>query len=51
MGKFIDITNQRYGNLKALYPTRKYNRFAWHCLCDCGKECDVESNNLRTGKV
>ena len=46
MGKFIDISNQKFGYLTALYPTRLYGRFAWHCKCDCGREIDVESNNL-----
>ena len=51
MGKIIDITNQKFGFLTALYPTKLNNRFAWHCKCDCGKEIDVDSNNLRTGKT
>lgn len=51
MGNYIDITNQRFGKLVALYPTRLNGRFAWHCLCDCGNEKDVESNNLRNNKV
>lgn len=50
MGKAIDITGQKFGRLTALYPTRKNGRFAWHCKCDCGNECDVDSGNLRTGK-
>ena len=51
MGKIIDITNQTFGFLTALYPTRINGRFAWHCKCECGKEIDVNSNNLRSGKV
>lgn len=50
MGKAIDVTGQKFGMLTALYPTRKAGRYAWHCRCDCGNECDVESSNLRTGK-
>ena len=51
MGKIIDITGQTFGYLTALYPTRKNNRFAWHCVCQCGKEVDVDSSNLRSGKT
>lgn len=51
MGKIIDITNQTFGYLTALYPTRINGRFAWHCRCVCGKELDVDSNSLRYGKT
>lgn len=51
MGKTIDITNQRFGKLIALYDTgiRKNRQALWHCKCDCGKECDVLGNSLRSG--
>lgn len=51
MGKIIDISNQRFGYLTAISPTRLNGRFAWHCICDCGNEIDVDSNNLRYGKT
>ena len=51
MGKIIDITNQKFGSLTALYFTKKDGYPAWHCLCDCGKEIDVHSNNLRYGRT
>ena len=51
MGKIIDITNQKFGYLTALYPTRKNGRFAWHCKCECGNEKDIESSALRAGKI
>jgi hypothetical protein len=51
MGKIIDITNQTFGYLTALYPTHLNGRFAWHCRCVCGKEVDVDSGNLRHGKT
>lgn len=44
-----NLTNQRFGKLIALYPTNK--RVAWHCICDCGNECNVSSNDLSTGKI
>lgn len=52
---YNDITNQRFGKLKALYVIDKKstkNRCKiWHCKCDCGKECDVFSCDLVSGKV
>lgn len=51
MSKIIDITNQQFGDLIALYSTKKNNRFAWHCKCICGNEIDVDSGNLRNGKT
>lgn len=51
MGKYIDISNQRFGSLVALKPTKKNNRFAWHCICDCGNEIDIDSGNLRNGRT
>ena len=45
----IDITNQRFGKLVALYPCEEKNRstLMWHCKCDCGKEVNVNGTNLR----
>lgn len=49
----IDLSNQRFGRLTALYPTEKRSArsVVWHCICDCGKEVDVPSNLLRDKKV
>ena len=46
-----DLTNQRFGKLITLYPCdyKKRNCIIWHCRCDCGNECDVESYSLRHG--
>ena len=50
---FKDLTNQRFGKLIAQYPTEKRlnNQVVWHCLCDCGKEVEVRSYNLTSGKT
>lgn len=45
----IDITGQKFGKLTALYFSPKTNK--WHCKCDCGNECDVDSYNLRHNKT
>lgn len=44
-----DLSNQKFGLLTPLYSTGKSNSSGnaiWHCKCDCGNECDVDSNNL-----
>lgn len=48
-----DLTNQRFGKLTALYPReyKKNSSIIWHCKCDCGRECDVESYSLRAGLI
>ena len=48
------IANQKFNKLIALYPTEKRSpngSILWHCLCECGKECDVSLNNLKTGNI
>lgn len=46
---YVDITNQKFGRLTALYPTQKRARngsVIWHLRCDCGKEVDVSYNDV-----
>lgn len=49
---FNDLTNKRFGKLKVLYRTKDKvlsdgsTRVQWHCVCDCGNECDVLAQNL-----
>lgn len=47
----VDVTNQRFGKLIALYPTEKRSGHSvvWHCRCDCGKEKDISISSLRRG--
>lgn len=55
MGKFIDLTGQKFGKLTVLYRlqgTRFKNgtsKPVWHCQCECGNECNVAGTHLRTG--
>ena len=46
-----DITNQRFGNLIALEPTkeRKHGSVVWKCICDCGNEHYVSTECLLRG--
>lgn len=46
----IDITNQTFGKLIALYPIESdSSTIKWHCRCSCGNECDVNGSFLRRG--
>lgn len=54
MGKFIDMTNQKFGYLTVLYKTPnipKGQPIKWHCKCDCGNEIDVLGTSLRSGNT
>lgn len=52
MPRFKDRTNNRYGRLIVLSHAGKDHRgkHLWLCLCDCGKEKVVVSDNLSSGK-
>ena len=50
MGKFIDLTGQRFGYWKVLERANKSGKQAyWLCKCDCGKIKTVSSSTLRNG--
>lgn len=53
MGRFIDITNQRFGKLVVLENVGKLDgkNYHWRCKCDCGKETIVEGSRLRSGNT
>lgn len=48
----LDLTGQRYGKLVVIHEAGPANNgeSRWHCLCDCGVECDVLTRSLRNGK-
>lgn len=48
-----DLTNQKFNMLTALYPNGNNNNrnIIWHCKCDCGNECDVNSHDLIKGNT
>ena len=50
MGKFIDLTGQRFGRLvvSMLVKSENYNRI-WRCTCDCGNVCEATTTHLRKG--
>lgn len=51
----LNLTNQKFGKLIALYPNEELSKnvkgIMWHCLCDCGKECDILATQLSQGKT
>ena len=53
MPKAYDLTNQRFGKLVAQYKCnyKKGNKYPWHCICDCGNEVDVRTQDLITNKT
>lgn len=50
MGKFKDLTGQRFGRLVVVERTENVrDHTAWLCQCDCGNIVRVESINLAKG--
>lgn len=50
MSRLIDLTGQRFGMLTVLGRSEKpHSHMCWRCRCDCGKQIDVFSANLRRG--
>ena len=51
MGKFVDLTGQRFGRLVVinLLTSKGAKRHKWLCKCDCGNECAVLGNSLAGG--
>lgn len=52
MPRFKDRTNDKYGRLTVISHAGKDRRgkHLWLCLCECGKEKVVVSDNLSSGK-
>lgn len=56
MGKFVDLTGQRFGRLVVLSRGEDYispsgkHTARWLCRCDCGKELLVLRNSLSRGQ-
>jgi hypothetical protein len=52
MGKFIDLTGQRFGRLKVVkFIERIKKKTIWLCYCDCGKKIKSHTSLLNAGKV
>lgn len=51
--KSEDISNQKFGRLRAICPTEKRlaGSVVWECVCDCGNRIEVSLNQLKSGNV
>ena len=51
MGKFIDLTGQKFGRLTVIERAKntKHGAARWRCKCKCGKETIVIGDELRKG--
>ncbi len=55
--RLIDLTGQKFGQLKVLYRTSDrvspagHRKTMWRCQCDCGRTTNVSTDNLRSGKA
>ena len=48
----IDITNKKFGKLKAIKPLySKNNSWIWQCLCDCGRIHNIPAGVLTSGNT
>lgn len=57
MGKFIDITGEKFGKLTVMYRDEDIickngnHRVVWHCQCDCGNEISARRDALVSGRT
>lgn len=49
----LDLTGQRYGRLTVIEEEKRNTgeKTKWICHCDCGKNTNVSTDNLRAGRV
>lgn len=52
MGKFIDLTGQKFGRLTVVKRAENKGReVRWVCECECGNYCIVLRSSLKTGQT
>lgn len=52
MGKFIDLTGQRFGRLTVIQRAENKGVITrWLCECDCGNEKVIRAQDLKEGKT
>ena len=51
MGKFIDITGQKFNRLTVVSraENNKYKKATWNCICDCGNALIITSSQIKNG--
>lgn len=48
MGKLNNLTGQKFGRLTVLSRAQTKNKKTyWHCICECGNECDIRADQLK----
>lgn len=52
MGKFIDLSGQKFGKLTVLYRSSEIGKpVKFMCVCDCGNKKEVRANDLKSGRT
>lgn len=57
MGKFVDLTGNRYGRLTVIERAGNQvhpkggRQIMWKCICDCGKEHLAVGGHLKLGRI
>lgn len=57
MGKFIDLTGQKFGRLTVIERAENYvppcgrAQIQWRCKCECGNVCIVSGTHLKSERV
>lgn len=52
MGKFIDISGQRFGRLTVIKRAKNRGEAtAWLCRCDCGNEKVIRTTSIKEGRT
>lgn len=54
MSKLINLTGKKFGRLLVISRAGtncKNGNSTWNCVCDCGNECVVDSQQLKNGKT
>ncbi len=56
MGKFVDLTGQRFGKLLVIervepHAKRENTHSYWKCRCDCGNEKRIDGTKLTSGRT
>lgn len=52
MGKFIDLTGQKFGRLEVVgIDHKRGNCYYWKCICDCGNTKVIEGTCIRFGRT
>lgn len=52
MGKYVDITGQKFNKLTVIQPVESTNKHKmWLCACECGNQAIVKGSRLRSSST